>query len=88
MLVHIANVFMSILTSGRVTVKLDPSGVQTAQRLMRRDDDEFVPNPCSLYLLNLAIDVGSNTESPVQINGARANYTWRLLSASRSSSFC
>ncbi|RYP54986.1 hypothetical protein DL768_000302 [Monosporascus sp. mg162] len=55
-LVHVANVFMSILTSGRVTVKLDPTSVQTTQRLLRRDDEGFDPNPCSLYLLNLAID--------------------------------
>lgn len=55
-LVHIANVFMSMLTSGRFSMKLDPVTVQTAERLLRRED-EYVPNPCSFYLLNLAIDV-------------------------------
>ncbi|KAI1345202.1 vacuolar membrane protein-domain-containing protein [Xylariaceae sp. FL0016] len=55
-LVHIANVFMSMLTSGRFSIKLDPASVQTASRLLRRDDDIYVPNPCSFYLLNLAID--------------------------------
>ncbi|KAH9909148.1 vacuolar membrane protein-domain-containing protein [Xylariomycetidae sp. FL2044] len=54
-LVHMANVFMSMLTSGRFSIKLEPASVQTAQRLLRRDD-EYVPNPCSFYLLNLAID--------------------------------
>ncbi|KAI2784850.1 vacuolar membrane protein-domain-containing protein [Daldinia loculata] len=54
-LVHIANVFMSMLTSGRFSMKLDPVTVQTAERLLRRED-EYVPNPCSFYLLNLAID--------------------------------
>ncbi|KAI0135573.1 vacuolar membrane protein-domain-containing protein [Daldinia grandis] len=53
-LVHIANVFMSMLTSGRFSMKLDPVTVQTAERLLRRD--EYVPNPCSFYLLNLGID--------------------------------
>ncbi|KAI0383776.1 vacuolar membrane protein-domain-containing protein [Hypomontagnella monticulosa] len=55
-LVHIANVFMSMLTSGRFSIKLDPATVQTAERLLRRDEDQYVPNPCSFYLLNLAID--------------------------------
>ncbi|KAI1382183.1 vacuolar membrane protein-domain-containing protein [Hypoxylon crocopeplum] len=55
-LVHIANVFMSMLTSGRFSIKLDPTSVQTAERFLRRDDDQYTPNPCSFYLLNLAID--------------------------------
>lgn len=67
MLVHVANVFMSILTSGRVTVKLDPASVQTIQRLMPRDEDVFIPNPCSLYLLNLAIDVSPSVVIPIGI---------------------
>lgn len=52
-LVHIANVFMSILTSGRLDIKMSTP----PHRLMMRD--EYVPNPCSFYLLNLAIDVSS-----------------------------
>ncbi|KAI1501704.1 vacuolar membrane protein-domain-containing protein [Biscogniauxia marginata] len=55
-LVHVANVFMSMLTSGRFSIKLEPVSVQTAHRLLRRDEGEYVPNPCSFYLLNLAID--------------------------------
>ncbi|KAK8019550.1 hypothetical protein PG990_004688 [Apiospora arundinis] len=55
-LVHIANVFMSMLTSGRFSVKLEPTNVQAVARLLRREDDAYVPNPCSFYLLNLAID--------------------------------
>ena len=67
MLVHVVNVFMSILTSGRVHVELEtgPPGTPAAaaaahaiRSLVRRAaEDEFVPNPCSLYLLNLGIDV-------------------------------
>lgn len=59
-LVHIANVFMSMLTSGRFSVKLELTSVQAVARLLRRDDDPYVPNPCSFYLLNLAIDVSCN----------------------------
>ncbi|KAI1780042.1 vacuolar membrane protein-domain-containing protein, partial [Hypoxylon cercidicola] len=55
-LVHIANVFMSMLTSGRFSIKLDPAAVQTAGRFLRREEDPYTPNPCSFYLLNLAID--------------------------------
>jgi hypothetical protein len=57
-LVHMANVFMSMLTSGRFSIKVEPMSVQAAARLLRRDEgDLYVPNPCSFYLLNLAIDV-------------------------------
>ncbi|KAF4441886.1 hypothetical protein F53441_11894 [Fusarium austroafricanum] len=52
-LVHIANIFMSMLTSGRFSVQVDPSATTMARR---SDDDHYAPNPCSFYLLNLAID--------------------------------
>ncbi|KAF2968042.1 hypothetical protein GQX73_g5476 [Xylaria multiplex] len=55
-LVHIANIFMSMLTSGRFNFQLEPVGVQTAARLLRRVDAPYIPNPCSFYLLNLGID--------------------------------
>ncbi|KAM5351733.1 hypothetical protein ACJ41O_004456 [Fusarium nematophilum] len=51
-LVHIANIFMSMLTSGRFSVQVEPS----APKMTARSDDDYVPNPCSFYLLNLAID--------------------------------
>lgn len=61
-LVHGANVFMSMLTSGRLSIKVDPAVAAAARRwLMPRghgaDAEKYVPNPCSFYLLNLAIDV-------------------------------
>lgn len=61
-LVHGANVFMSMLTSGRLSIKVDPAAAAAARRwLMPRghgaDAEKYVPNPCSFYLLNLAIDV-------------------------------
>ncbi|RGP61946.1 hypothetical protein FSPOR_9616 [Fusarium sporotrichioides] len=52
-LVHIANIFMSMLTSGRFSVQVDPSAATVTAR---SDDDDYAPNPCSFYLLNLAID--------------------------------
>ncbi|RFU76111.1 vaculolar membrane [Trichoderma arundinaceum] len=52
-LVHMSNIFMSMLTSGRFSIKVGPA---VAERLMARGDDGYVPNPCSFYLLNLAID--------------------------------
>ncbi|KAH6998282.1 vacuolar membrane protein-domain-containing protein [Ilyonectria sp. MPI-CAGE-AT-0026] len=50
-LVHMANIFMSMLTSGRFSVQVDPSARNAA-----RGDDDYTPNPCSFYLLNLGID--------------------------------
>ncbi|KAI0164967.1 vacuolar membrane protein-domain-containing protein, partial [Xylariaceae sp. FL1272] len=56
-LVHGANVFMSMLTSGRFSIKLDPGTIQaTARFIPRATEMPYVPNPCSFYLLNLAID--------------------------------
>ena len=54
-LVHVANVFMSMLTSG----KFDVEPGKKPSRLMLRDEEEYTPNPCSFYLLNLAIDVSA-----------------------------
>jgi hypothetical protein len=43
-LLHVANLLMSMLSSGQLTVSPSTSGSTSA-------------NPCSFYLLNLAIDV-------------------------------
>lgn len=64
-LVHMANVFMSMLTSGRFSIKVEPAAVSAAAMMVKRfagpqdagNEGDFTPNPCSLYLLNLAIDV-------------------------------
>lgn len=61
-LVHVANVFMSMLTSGRFSIKVEPAAVgAVARSLVTRvaagEGNEYTPNPCSFYLLNLAIDV-------------------------------
>lgn len=67
-LVHVANIFMSMLTSGRFSIKLEPG---TTQRLMARADDPYIPNPCSFYLLNLGIDVSCTPESGTLMNKYR-----------------
>lgn len=64
-LVHIANLLMSMLSSGQFSVMAEPVTVSAAagssivQRVRRMTEpkDAYVPNPCSFYLLNLAIDV-------------------------------
>ncbi|MBE3043921.1 hypothetical protein IMZ48_15375 [Candidatus Bathyarchaeota archaeon] len=64
-LVHGANVFMSMLTSGRVTFQSQPIGAVSVERsLLRRVEEEYRPNPCSFYLLNLAIDVSGHCPFP------------------------
>jgi hypothetical protein len=63
--VHIANLLMSMLSSGQFSIKLDANSVSGRQlgsliMLGARDVDaqgKYTPNPCSFYLLNLAIDV-------------------------------
>lgn len=46
-LLHIANLLMSMLSSGQLTVT------------PKTETGEYRANPCSFYLLNLAIDVGA-----------------------------
>lgn len=70
-LVHAANVFMSLLTSGRFSIKaateeavihqgrsmmLVRKGLEVVGMVAKREEP-YVPNPCSFYLLNLGIDV-------------------------------
>ncbi|TEY47356.1 hypothetical protein BOTCAL_0307g00130 [Botryotinia calthae] len=52
-LVHIANLLMSMLSSGQFSIKLDASNVS---RRAVDESGQYKPNPCSFYLLNLAID--------------------------------
>lgn len=63
-LVHIANLLMSMLSSGQFSISADVSTVaeRGLNSLVRRavdGDGHYSPNPCSFYLLNLAIDVSS-----------------------------
>ncbi|KAK4948672.1 hypothetical protein LTR10_012676 [Elasticomyces elasticus] len=51
-LLHLANLLMSMLSSGQ----FDDLAKAAATTLMADASDEYQPNPCSFYLLNLAID--------------------------------
>ncbi|TVY40012.1 Vacuolar membrane protein [Lachnellula occidentalis] len=53
-LVHISNLLMSMMSSGQFSIKVDATSV--AQRRMVDANGKYRPNPCSFYLLNLAID--------------------------------
>lgn len=52
-LMHFANLFLSILSSGGLELQVAPTEIKP---LITRTADRNHPNPCSFYLLNLAID--------------------------------
>lgn len=99
-LVHVANVFMSMLTSGRFSIKVEPAAVATTAAVMMKrmaasegdggDAGEYVPNPCSFYLLNLAIDVSCSRTlcCSESWNHRIADFRRRPQSAYLSSSSC
>jgi hypothetical protein len=60
-LLHLANVLMSMLSSGEFDVL---SEAQATALPAAASDDGTQPNPCSFYLLNLAIDVRVSLFSP------------------------
>ena len=60
-LLHVANLLMSMLSSGQLTVKAD----------------DYQANPCSFYLLNLAIDVSCKPSSTgVGANNIDTDNNW------------
>jgi hypothetical protein len=54
-LLHMANLLMSMLSSGA----FDITNTAAASAVVKPDGKKDTPNPCSFYLLNLAIDVGT-----------------------------
>ena len=64
---HIANLLMSMLSSGQFDIRLDASSVVTKR--MVDEKGNYKPNPCSFYLLNLAIDVRCPAPSMFTIPG-------------------
>jgi hypothetical protein len=48
---------MSMLSSGQFSIKLDANSVAGTRRRDVDANGKYRPNPCSFYLLNLAIDV-------------------------------
>ncbi|TQS36430.1 hypothetical protein Golomagni_03122 [Golovinomyces magnicellulatus] len=56
-LVHLANLAMSMLSSGNLSLRVDPTSVKTKiNKRITENHEIYHPNPCSFYLLNLAID--------------------------------
>lgn len=53
-LLHLANILMSMLSSGQFDVAAQTQAAASAAVTTEKGDE---PNPCSFYLLNLAIDV-------------------------------
>lgn len=64
--VHIANLLMSMLSSGHFSINVEPSTIEAKAALetvarMVDSEGKYQPNPCSFYLLNLGIDVSIST---------------------------
>ena len=57
-LLHLANILMSMLSSG----KFDVAAKTNATPQLAASDEGDQPNPCSFYLLNLAIDVSHDVQ--------------------------
>lgn len=55
-LLHLANILMSMLSSGQFDVQAQTQAVALNAVAAEKGDE---PNPCSFYLLNLAIDVST-----------------------------
>lgn len=85
-LVHVANIFMSMLTSGRFSITTVAAGVVTrSSSTAAAAAAPYVPNPCSFYLLNLGIDV-SRPRPKKHLPGNSITNMSRLRSASPYSS--
>lgn len=68
-LLHLANVLMSMLSSGSFNVA---TNVAATPKYTAPQDKSDQPNPCSFYLLNLAIDVSLVLDS---MRGRQTNHT-------------
>lgn len=82
-LVHIANLLMSMLSSGQFGLKISPATVSVRRRVVDATG-QYRPNPCSFYLLNLAIDVSSPTAN-LSVGQLLIHFPYRLLLVSQSS---
>lgn len=68
-LLHLANILMSMLSSGKFDVA---ANTKATPQYAGEDDQGKTPNPCSFYLLNLAIDVcTSSPETRETTNATR-----------------
>lgn len=60
-LAHISNILTSMLTSAHFSI--DKVGVRGRGTKSAESEDQYIPNPCSWYLLNLAIDASFSLSS-------------------------
>ena len=78
-LLHIANLFLSMLSSGKLDVAATRAPATVADaRLAARGASRSQPNPCSFYLLNLAIDVSNLKLGPHELVLASAFFQFLL----------
>src|SRR5258707_375857 len=73
-----AMLIMSMSSSGQLNVKINPSYIEAraAIEVVGRIVDskgKYQPNPCSFYLLNLAIDVSTATTTNIFVDEVSAN---------------
>lgn len=62
-LLHLANVLMSMLSSGQFDVQAQTQAAALSAVATEKGDE---PNPCSFYLLNLAIDVSPESATAIE----------------------
>lgn len=78
-LVHIANLLMSMLSSGQFNLKASPATVVAQRNVVSRmvdQDGNYSPNPCSFYLLNLAIDASTPTSTLNILTNTTTDHNW------------
>lgn len=81
---HIANLLMSMLSSGQLSIKVNPAtiearGLAVVVARMAGAEGKYQPNPCSFYLLNLAIDVSVSTSTPEELGTNADGFGHRQL---------
>lgn len=84
MLLHLANLLMSMLSSGQLDI--DQKAKQAAA--FTQADEGRQPNPCSFYLLNLAIDVSTtqlhhDSANKISDNNRHSHPRWSPAHPSR-----
>jgi hypothetical protein len=67
-LLHLSNLLMAMFSSGDFDITQATSSAQQSAGGFVQDDRENRPNPCSFYLLNLAIDVSSLLQDYLNIH--------------------
>lgn len=57
-LLHVLNLIMSMLSSSSIDIEINaPDVLELSAQLAAADAEGRMPNPCSFYLINIAVDV-------------------------------